>query len=110
MEEDHAQHCPPDSEDVVKPERRDQRHLQRHDQHGDHGDEEPVAAGEVEPGEGVPGKRTDEDDQQRVADGDVRRRLQRPGDAAVVEEGAVIRFISGFSLPGSIDAKDQVSP
>ena len=48
---------PPMPERVVEPEHRDQRHLQRHDEEGDHADEEPVAAGELEPGEGVAGER-----------------------------------------------------
>ena len=64
-------------ERVVEPEHRDQRHLQRHDEQRDHADEHPVAAGEVEPRERVAGHRAEDDDEQRVADGDVRGRLQR---------------------------------
>ena len=47
------------AERVVEPEHRDQRHLHRHDEQADDDDEDPVAAGEVEPGERVAGQRAD---------------------------------------------------
>ena len=42
---------------VVEREDRDERHLERHDEQGDHEDEEPVAARELEPRERVAGER-----------------------------------------------------
>ena len=46
-----------------QPQQRDQRHLQRHDQHGDDGHEQPVAALELHPRERVGGQRGDADRQ-----------------------------------------------
>ena len=60
-----------DPEVVVEGEDRDQRHLHRHHQQRDDGDEEPVAPGELEPGEGVAGHRSDEDRHDGPADRDL---------------------------------------
>ena len=68
------EHGVEEAERVVEREDRDQRHLQRHDEQRDDDDEEPVAAGEVEPGERVAGERGDDDRQHRAADRDLDRR------------------------------------
>ena len=60
------------AERVVEREDRDQRHLQRHHEQRDHDDEQPVAAGELEPGERVARERRDDDRQDRAADRDLR--------------------------------------
>ena len=75
---------------VVEREHRDQRHLQRHDEQRDHGDEDPVAAREVEPRERVAGERADQDHEQRVRDGDLERDQQRVRDRVVVQHHPVV--------------------
>ena len=69
---------------VVEREHRDQRHLQRHDEQRDHADEDPVAAGELEPGERVAGERADDDHDQRVRDRDLGRDHERVRDQPLV--------------------------
>ena len=65
---------------VVEREDRDQRHLQRHDEQRDHDDEQPVAAGEVEPRERVAGQRGDDDRQDACR----RPRSARSSSSAIV--------------------------
>ena len=51
MEEDEADHRVEDPDGAVEREDRDQRHLQQDDEQPDDHEEEPVAAGELEPRE-----------------------------------------------------------
>ena len=75
---------------VVEREHRDERHLQRDDEQRDHEDEEPVAAGEVEPRERVAGERRDDDREHGAADRDPDGRPERRRDRLVVEDRLVV--------------------
>ncbi len=90
MEEHDREDRVEDPEGVVEREHGDQRHLQWHDQKGDDEDEEPVAAGEVEPRERVAREGGDEDWQDRPPDRDPERRPERRGDRIVLEDGPVV--------------------
>ena len=77
VEQDQAEHRVEDPDLVVERENRDQGHLQRHNEERDDADEGPVAAREVEPGEGIAGERGDNDRQERAADRDPDGRQER---------------------------------
>ena len=106
VEQDDPEHRVEEPEGVVQPEHRDQRHLQRHDEQRDVADEDPVTARELEPRERVAGERADHDDEQRVADGDLGRRLQR-GRAA---RGCGTSRRSSTMSRGSASRRSSTSP
>ena len=75
VEEDQPGDRVEEPEVVVEREDRDQRHLDRHDEHRDDDDEEPVAPRELEPGERVAGERRD-DDREVVAPSEIQSVVQ----------------------------------
>src|SRR5205823_1175669 len=56
----------------------------------DHEYEEPVAAGKVEPGEGIPRQRRNHDRKDRPSDGDPDRGEERRADRLVVPDALVV--------------------
>src|SRR5215208_394188 len=91
VEEDDPRHGVVQPDVVVEREHRDQRHLQRDDEQADHHDEDPVAAGELEPREGVARKRREKEDDRRIPDRDLGGCPQRRHDRMVLQDRAVVR-------------------
>src|SRR5581483_2705483 len=90
VEEDERDHRVEDPQVVEERKDRDQRHLKRYNEQPEDDNEEPVAAGEVDPRERVGRARRDDDRQDRAADRDLRRRDERVRDVRVVPEVAVV--------------------
>ena len=98
VEEDQPGDRVEEVEVVVEPEDGDQRHLDRHEQEPDDQQEEPVAAGELDPGERVAGQRGNEDRHDRRADRDEHRHPERVRDPLVVEHVGVVLERPGARL------------